>query len=333
MLREKAFGRRTLLSLSIAAGLGTTPRVFAQGDAGVEEITITGTRIRRSDYTSPTPTTTVDGEYLRDLGLVNVGEALIQNPTNVSRFQAATTGSGSFFVGTTMANLRGLNPYFGTRTLTLVDSMRHVPTNQGGSVDLNFIPSVIIDRMETVTGGASASYGSDAVTGVVNILLDKDFEGFRLESDYGATGDGDADNRGVGIARARSSSAAAATSSSATSSKTRTASTTASRPATGAATAAASSSTRRPGISTTDTPATFVADHRRPAAQHHRDGFAQRHDTERSLVRPARRRDALSIQRRRHGAGSVRRGPVLASADGAQRDRRRRPLRLTTVKR
>ena len=62
----------------------------------------------------------------------------LQNPTNVSRFQAATT-SGSFFVGTTMANLRGLNPYFGTRTLTLVDSMRHVPTNQGGSVDLNFI--------------------------------------------------------------------------------------------------------------------------------------------------------------------------------------------------
>ena len=166
----------------------------------LEEITVTGSRIRRSDYTSPTPTTTVDGEYLRDLGLVSVGEALIQNPTNVSRFQAATTGSGSFFVGTTMANLRGLNPYFGTRTLTLVDSMRHVATNQGGGVDLNFIPSVIIDRMETVTGGASASYGSDAVTGVVNVMLDKDFTGLKLESDYGATGDGDGDNRGFGLA-------------------------------------------------------------------------------------------------------------------------------------
>jgi iron complex outermembrane recepter protein len=187
--------------MSIAAGLGSLPRMSsAQEGASVEELTVTGTRIRRADYTSPTPTTTVDGDYLRDLGLVNVGEALIQNPTNVSRFQAATTGSGSFFVGTTMANLRGLNPYFGTRTLTLVDSMRHVPTNQGGSVDLNFIPSVIIDRMETVTGGASASYGSDAVTGVVNILLDKDFEGFKLESDYGATSEGDADNRGIGIA-------------------------------------------------------------------------------------------------------------------------------------
>ena len=199
MLRERAFGRWTFLSLSIAAGLGSAPRAFSQ-EASLEEITVTGSRIRRSDYTSPTPTTTVDGEYLRDLGLVSVGEALIQNPTNVSRFQAATTGSGSFFVGTTMANLRGLNPYFGTRTLTLVDSMRHVATNQGGGVDLNFIPSVIIDRMETVTGGASASYGSDAVTGVVNVMLDKDFTGLKLESDYGATGDGDGDNRGFGLA-------------------------------------------------------------------------------------------------------------------------------------
>ncbi len=202
MVREKAFGRWTLLSMAVAAGLGTSS-AFAQEQqqgAGLEEITITGTRIRRSDYTSPTPTTTVDGDYLRDLGIVNVGDALTQNPTNVSRFQASTTGSGSFFVGTTMANLRGLNPYFGTRTLTLVDTMRHVPTNQGGSVDLNFIPSVIIDRMETVTGGASASYGSDAVTGVVNILLDKDFTGLKLETDYGASGESDADNRGIGIA-------------------------------------------------------------------------------------------------------------------------------------
>jgi iron complex outermembrane recepter protein len=193
----------SVLSLAVASVVGA-PAALAQEDAqpgaSLEQITVTGTRIRRADYTSPTPTTTVDAEYLRDLGLVSVGDALTQNPTNVSRFQAATTGSGSFFVGTTMANLRGLNPYFGTRTLTLVDSMRHVPTNQGGSIDLNFIPSVIIDRMETVTGGASASYGSDAIAGVVNILLDKDFSGLRIESDYGATSEGDADNRGIGIA-------------------------------------------------------------------------------------------------------------------------------------
>jgi iron complex outermembrane receptor protein len=195
--------RYSLLSFAVASAVGA-PSAFAQQNSqpgeSLEQITVTGTRIRRADYTSPTPTTTVDGEYLRDLGLVSVGDALTQNPTNVSRFQPSTTGSGSFFVGTTMANLRGLNPYFGTRTLTLVDSMRHVATNQGGGVDMNFIPSVIIDRMETVTGGASASYGSDAVAGVVNILLDKEFTGIKLETDYGASGEGDADNRGMGLA-------------------------------------------------------------------------------------------------------------------------------------
>ena len=125
----------SLLSLAVASALAA-PAAFAQeqaqpGDPALEQITVTGSRIRRADYTSPTPTTTVDGEYLHDLGLVSVGDALTQNPTNVSRFQPSTTGSGSFFVGTTMANLRGLNPYFGTRTLTLVDSMRHVADQPG----------------------------------------------------------------------------------------------------------------------------------------------------------------------------------------------------------
>jgi len=190
--------------MAVATELGSAQFALAQEadqkEPELREVTVTGTRIRREDYTSPTPTTTVDSEYLQNLGLVSVGEAIAQNPANISRFQPSTTGSGSFFVGTTMANLRGLNPYFGTRTLTLVDSKRHVPTNQGGSVDLNFVPSIIIDRMETVTGGASASYGSDAVTGVVNILLDKKFKGVKLEADFGTTSQSDADNRGLGFA-------------------------------------------------------------------------------------------------------------------------------------
>src|SRR5688572_12802050 len=87
--------RYSLLSLAVASAVGA-PAAFAQQDATpssdpLEQITVTGTRIRRADYTSPTPTTTVDGEYLRDLGLVSVGDALTQNPTNVSRFQATTT--------------------------------------------------------------------------------------------------------------------------------------------------------------------------------------------------------------------------------------------------
>src|SRR5690606_41493702 len=108
-------------------------------------------------------------------------------------FRSENTGGSPFFVGSTLANLRGLNPYFGTRTLTLVDSKRHVPTNNGSSVDLNAIPSLMVERMEIVTGGASAAYGSDAISGVVNILLDKDFEGVKAELDYGNYG-GEGDN-------------------------------------------------------------------------------------------------------------------------------------------
>src|SRR5262245_55838635 len=170
-----------------------------QPSATLEEITVTGTRIRRDGYTAPTPTTIVDSEYMESLGLVNVADMVTQIPSNISNFQPENTGGSAFFVGSTLANLRGLNPFFGTRTLTLVDSKRHVPTNNGNSVDLNAIPSVLIDRLEVVTGGASATYGSDAVTGVVNILLDKDLEGLKLDVDF-SSADGDGNDHHIGIA-------------------------------------------------------------------------------------------------------------------------------------
>ena len=168
--------------------------------ASLEEITVTGTRIRRDDFSAPTPTTVVDSQYMQNIGVVSVAEMMVQLPSNVSNFQPANTGGSAFFVGSTLANLRGLNPFFGTRTLTLVDSKRHVPTNQGGSVDLNAIPSILIDRMEVVTGGASAAYGSEAISGVVNILLNHKFEGVKLDLDYGATGKGDGANSHYGAA-------------------------------------------------------------------------------------------------------------------------------------
>ena len=164
------------------------PAARTQTSTGLEEITVTGSRIRRDDFSTSTPTTVVDSEFMQSIGVVNVAEMIVQLPSNVSNFQPANTGGSPFFVGSTLANLRGLNPFFGTRTLTLVDSKRHVPTNQGGSVDLSAIPSILIDRMEVVTGGASAAYGSEAVSGVVNILLNKTLEGVKLDVDFGAGG-------------------------------------------------------------------------------------------------------------------------------------------------
>ncbi len=169
-------------------------------DRSLEEITVTGSRIRRDDFSSAQPTTVMDNEYLQNLGVINLGQAMVGVPQNVNRNSPDANAGSSFFNGSTLANLRGLNPFFGTRTLTLVDSRRHVPTNQGDGVDLNFVPTILIDRVETVTGGASASYGSGAIGGVQNILLDRDYEGIKAEIDYGTSGEGDGESTHFGVA-------------------------------------------------------------------------------------------------------------------------------------
>ncbi|HEX5049681.1 MAG TPA: TonB-dependent receptor [Gammaproteobacteria bacterium] len=196
----------TALAGAIAFALGAPLQISHAQErtdqaAGPEEIVVTGSRIRqREDYASPNPVSTFDSAKMENLALVNIADVITQVPQNVSQFQASTTGGGAFFVGSTLANLRGLNPFFGTRTLTLVDSRRFIPTTQGDSVDLNFIPSILIDRTEVVTGGASAAYGSGAVSGVVNILLNRSLDGVKLDLDFGSTGQGDGDNYHVGIA-------------------------------------------------------------------------------------------------------------------------------------
>lgn len=176
----------------------------------VEEISVTGTRIRRDDFSNPQPTTVVTGELMNTLGIVNVGDMMSQMPANVGSYTPTAKPGGNggdnqsfplnVFNGSNLANLRGLNPSYGSRTLTLVDSRRHVPTNQGDGVDLNMIPTIIVDRMEVVTGGASASYGSGAIAGVVNVLLDRDFEGAKAQIDFGQTAAGEGDDLHYGFA-------------------------------------------------------------------------------------------------------------------------------------
>ncbi len=174
------------IAASLALGSGISNIALAQDDeedVALEEITVTGTRIRSDDFSNAQPSTVVDSALLDNLGIVNLGDAMASLPSNVGNNTPTANAGGNFFNGSNIANLRGLNPFFGSRTLTLVDSRRHVPTNQGDGVDLNFIPSVLIDRMEVVTGGASASYGSGAIGGVTNILLDRDLEGGKIQVD------------------------------------------------------------------------------------------------------------------------------------------------------
>ena len=154
----------------------------------LDEVTVTGTRIVSDGTATPTPVTIVSQARLQDLGATNIGQVLNTLPS----FRASTTPQTSNIsprgAGTIQADLRGLGP---TRTLVLVDGRRFIPSTQEGTVDLNQIPTLLIDRSEVVTGGASAAYGSDAVAGVVNLILKSNLQGVISQLQYGQTERGD----------------------------------------------------------------------------------------------------------------------------------------------
>jgi iron complex outermembrane receptor protein len=166
----------------------------------LDEVVVTGSRIARRAADSPTPITIMDSSEMQKLGITSVGDALAQLPQDSPFVSPANIGIGGFNIGASLANLRGLNPFYGTRTLTLVDGERFVPSTNGGAVDLTLIPSNLVARVETVTGGASAAYGSDAVAGVVNVILDTKLNGFKFQADGGATSHGDGADKHVSAA-------------------------------------------------------------------------------------------------------------------------------------
>jgi iron complex outermembrane recepter protein len=172
--------------VAVAQEAPATPETPAQGST-LEQVVVTGSRIERSTFNTPNPVTVLSSKDTDNLGLVNVGDVLAELPQNSNFFAANNVGLGNFNVGAQLANLRGLNPFFGTRTLTMIDTERVVSQATGGGVDVTLIPSMLVARTEVVTGGASAVYGSDAVAGVVNFILDKKLDGFKGTADYGQT--------------------------------------------------------------------------------------------------------------------------------------------------
>lgn len=159
----------------------------AAEDVGV--ITVTGTRIRRPTLESNVPVTTISGEELLSQGDVNVGDALNDLPSIRSTFSQANSAR---FIGTTGLNLLDLRGLGTARTLVLVNGRRHVTSTPGEfDVDINTVPSDLIERVDVITGGNSAVYGSDAVAGVVNFVLKRNFDGFRLRGQGGISDKGD----------------------------------------------------------------------------------------------------------------------------------------------
>ena len=147
----------SMVMLAFAAAPAMAQDEADQASSG-DQIIVTGSRIKKDGFNSPIPATVIDSDLIQNLGQTNVSETLRLIP-QISLFQSdATAGiTAGANVGAFYANLRGLNPYNGTRTLTLVNTRRFIPTSDGGAVDLNIIASSMIDRVDPVTGGASAA--------------------------------------------------------------------------------------------------------------------------------------------------------------------------------
>jgi iron complex outermembrane receptor protein len=160
----------------------------------VQDIIVTGSRIGRSGFTTPQPVTVLSSDQLVKSAPSTLADALRTIPA-----LTATTGpqraSGTQGGGQAFLNLRNLGA---VRTLTLLDGRRFVAASQFGTVDVNLLPSGLIQRVDIVTGGASAAYGSDAVSGVVNFVLDTKYEGLKGEVSAGISNEGDnAEQRAV----------------------------------------------------------------------------------------------------------------------------------------
>lgn len=141
----------------------------------IERVEVTGSRILREGAIAPAPVTVISGDQLVNSGAVNIGEALNNLPALGNTYSMANSGR---FIGTAGLNILDLRNMGTDRTLVLVNGKRHVSSSAGSqSVDTNTIPSVWIERVEIITGGASAVYGADAVTGVVNFILKDNIEG------------------------------------------------------------------------------------------------------------------------------------------------------------
>ena len=204
--RYQVLGLLLFLAIGVTAHAQVTPKTAAPEDQVLQEVVVTGSRISRPEFDNVEPTTSVDSKAFDQRGYLDVGAALNELPGfGVAPSSAANTQSG-FGIAQSFVDLYGLGSQ---RTLTLVNGRRFVSestaslsnsnanTNNGGNgtqVDLNVIPTKLIDHIEVVSVGGAPIYGADAIAGVVNIILKKDYQGLDVDGQVGASGQGDAWN-------------------------------------------------------------------------------------------------------------------------------------------
>lgn len=178
--------RRRLLESTIIAGFAmiglSTPALAQSTDeaVNVDEVVVTGSRIPQANLRTTSPVTQVTGEDIRVQGVTRVEDLVNQLPQAFAA-QNSTVSNGAS--GTATVDLRALGP---DRTLVLIDGRRMgYGSPNDTAADLNQIPGQLVERVEVLTGGAAAVYGSDAIAGVVNFIMKKDFEGLQVDAQYG----------------------------------------------------------------------------------------------------------------------------------------------------
>ncbi len=176
---------------AVSAGLyGVTS--FAQEQ--LDEVVITGTRIAKRDAVAESPIMTLDNAAMKDSGYVTVDQFLNTLPQVVPAVSSQSNNPSSN--GRAFIDLRGLGS---NRNLVLIDGRRGMGSTSGGVVDVNTIPAALVDRVEVISGGAAATYGPDAVAGVVNFIMKKDFDGFAIDSTYRLTEQSDGEELGFDL--------------------------------------------------------------------------------------------------------------------------------------
>jgi iron complex outermembrane receptor protein len=204
-MTSQIFFRASMAALSVTASLSSTSAwaqaapATSQQVAGeeLEVITVTGSRVITDNVRSPTPITSVDIAEIALTTPSDTADALNKLPNIIGGRTPRTQGNASTNNGGNVLSLRNFGP---SRTLVLLDGHRVAPSNQDGTVNIDTLPQMLMSRVDIVTGGASAIYGSDAVAGVVNFVLDKTFTGLTVKGDVGASEYGDGDQYQFGAA-------------------------------------------------------------------------------------------------------------------------------------
>lgn len=199
----KAHLLRSTLLAALTVAPGVMSSAFAQDTVGpasaAEEerdvVIITGSRIARQDYVANSPIVTVGQEDIAATGVTTLDTLLNEMPQFVPGINMTSNNPSNG--GQANVQLRGLGA---NRTLVLMNGRRVVPSNATGTVDVNILPSQLVQNIEVITGGASATYGSDAIAGVVNFILRDDFEGLEVSATVGETDRGDGNTESVSIA-------------------------------------------------------------------------------------------------------------------------------------